>query len=334
VFLGAAAAGLALDVDRSGLDAWQRWDTDLLRKIAQFGYDGRPEHYPDRGVEAFFPGFPLLLRAVHVVVPDWVTAGLLISLVAGAVASVALARLGGPRAALYLVLAPSAVFLAAGYTEALFLALALPAWLAARDGRWAVAGLLAAGACAVRVNGVFLTAGLAVLYLTSSRGRLRRDVLWLAAPVLVVVAWFGWLRWTTGDWLRWFAAQEEGWGRRLTWPWDALDETLQMADGTGAFAYVAHLEIAAVAVGVLLTGVLAWRREWAEAVYVGLSVGSLATSTFYFSVARSALLWFPLWTLLAAAGRRWPQVHRAVLAVSAPLMAVGVVLFTTGRWAG
>lgn len=334
VFLVAAAAAMALDSGRSAVGVWARWDADLLRKIAEYGYDGRPEHYADRGVEAFFPGLPLLLRAVHAVVPDWTLAGLVVSLVAGAVGAAALARLGGPRAVLYLVAAPTAVFLAAGYTEALFLALAVPAWLAARDGRWAAAGLLAGGASAVRVNGVFLTAGLAVLYLTSSRGRLRRDALWLAVPAGVVVAWFGYLRWLTGDWLRWFAAQEEGWNRRLTPPWDALETTLRMADGTGAYAYVAVLELAAVATGVVGTAVLLRQRAWAEASYVGLSVAALATSTFYFSVARSALLWFPLWVLLARAGERWRWVHAGVLALGGPLMVLGVVLFTTGRWAG
>jgi hypothetical protein len=348
VFLVAAAAPLALaptggrapDVVRS----WARWDADLLRKIAEHGYAGRPQHYPDEGVEAFFPGFPLLLRAVHVVVPEWTVAGLLVSLVAGAVACVALVRLAaldgvdGGRAVLLLLVSPSAVFLAAGYTEALFLALALPAWLAARSGRWPAAGLLAAGACLVRVNGAFLALALVVLYLTAgragSRGRIRRDVLWLLTPLLALLGYAAYLRHLTGDWLRWFAAQEEGWGRRLTPPWDSLAATVDFASGTGSYAYVAYLEIAAVAAGLLGTGVLLWRRRWAEATYVGLSVAALATSTFYFSVARSSLLWFPLWVLLAAATTRRPWLLRAALAVGAPLMVLGVVLFATGRWAG
>ncbi|HET7531461.1 MAG TPA: hypothetical protein VFJ98_10920, partial [Mycobacteriales bacterium] len=85
-----AAAG---DVP-SWLRSWDRWDTGLYVKIARFGYDGFPQHYPDEGVVAFFPGEPMLLRAVHVVVRDWVAAGLVISLVSGVVACIALARLG------------------------------------------------------------------------------------------------------------------------------------------------------------------------------------------------------------------------------------------------
>jgi Gpi18-like mannosyltransferase len=154
----------------SWLHSWDHWDATLFVNVARFGYGGYPAHYSDPGLVAFFPGEPLLLRAVHVVVPSWVAAGLLISLIAGAVACVGLARLAvvddgasaPDRAVLYLVLSPFAVFLAAGYSEALFLALALPAWVCARRRRWLLAGVLAGGAAGVRVTGVFLAAALVV----------------------------------------------------------------------------------------------------------------------------------------------------------------------------
>lgn len=339
VVLLASSAGLALGSGRGAVGLWRRWDADLLRKIAEYGYAGHPAHYSDRGVEAFFPGFPLVLRAVHAVVPQWTLAGLLVSLAAGAVAAVALARLaaqdgGEPRAAvLLLVTAPTAVFLFAGYSEALFLAAAVPAWLAARRGHWAAAGLLAAGAAAVRVNGLFLAVAL-VVQLLATRRRPGREALWLLAPFAVVAGYVTYLHHLTGDWLRWSHAQQEGWGRRLTAPWTAFRTTWEMAVGhTAGDAYelVARLEIGAVLLGVVVTVVLLAGRRWGEATYVGLTVASLATSTFYLSVARSVLLWFPLWTALARA----PRWLRAVwLVVAVPLCAVEVVLFTSGRWAG
>lgn len=325
------------------LERWVRWDTDLFRKIAEHGYGGYPDAYPDQGVEAFFPGFPLVLRVVHVVVPDGTAAGLLVSLVASAVACLALARLAelegvdGRRAVLLLVASPWAVFLAAGYSEALFLALALPGWLAARSGRWPLAGLLVAATCTVRITGAFLAVALVVQYLVVRRGRVRADVLWLALPGVALVGYAAYLRVLTGDWLRWFAAQELGWERRLTWPHEAFLTTLAAArsDALAAPFVVSYwFEIVAVLLGLVLTGVLLHRRRWAEATYVGLSVGALATSTFYLSVARSSLLWFPLYVLLAGAGARRPWVTGAYLAVAAPLMVLGVVAFTSGRWWG
>jgi len=325
------------------LRRWDRWDVGLFRKVAEFGYEGRPEHYADVGVEAFFPGAPVVLRAVHLVVPDWTAAGLVMSLVAGGFASVALGRLAAlehappSRAVLYLVLSPYAVFLFAGYSEALFLALALWGWLAARQERWLAAGLLVAGAASVRVSGVFLACGLVVHHLVVRRGRVRADAAPLLAPFAAVAAYFAYLWAVTGDPWRWFRAQEAGWGRRTTPPWEALTTTVRAGlDGAqGAeYAWSFRAEVLAVAVGLVLTVVLVRRRSWGEATYVGLSVGALATSTYYLSVGRATLLWWPLFVLLAVAAVRRPWLHTAYLALSAPVMALLVLTFTSGRWVG
>jgi hypothetical protein len=92
--------------------------------------------------------------------------------------------------------------------------------------------------------------------------------------------------------------------------------------------------VLAVLLGFALTVVLLVTRRWGEAVYVGLQVVALGTSSYYLSVARSTLLWFPLWLLLARWSLRWRWLHVGYLAVSPALMVVGVVAFTTGHWVG
>ncbi|MDQ1706163.1 MAG: hypothetical protein QOF18_2529 [Frankiaceae bacterium] len=348
--LSLAAGWMVADGDagnvRSWLGSWDRWDTGLFVKIARFGYQGYPAHYDDRGVVAFFPGEPLALRAVHVVVRNWVASGLLVSAVAGAVACVAMARLAafewgpltGSRAALYLVLSPYAVFLAAGYSEALFLAFALPAWLAARRGRWLLAGVLGAGAATVRVTGLFLAAALVVQWVVEpGRDRRGRDLVPLALPFASLGGYVIYLHAITGDWLAWPHAEKAHWGRSFTAPWTAFHTTWSAAGDPNqgaAYAWSFRAEIAAVIVGVVLCVVLLLLRRWAELVYVGGQVVALATSSYYLSVARTTLLWWPLWLLLAHAStqRRW--VHPVYLAVAPALMAAGVVTFVGGHWVG
>ncbi|MBV9795349.1 MAG: hypothetical protein JO016_15575 [Actinobacteria bacterium] len=451
VMLAISLAALASQNGTSWLNLWQRWDWDRYLTIAEYGYTSGKGPAYDTNIVAFFPGYPVLLRTVHLVVRDWVVSGLLISLVAGAVACVALARLtefewrarraasGGETAGgepgraavtavLLLVAAPAAVFLAAGYTESLFLALAIPAWLAGRQRRWVLACVLTALACTVRIDGAFEAAGLAVMFLV---GRPRaRD--WarspaFALPLAAVVGYFAYLRDITGDGLAWFHAEAQGWSRRLTNPvtafrtsWDnafgsgyrsggggfgrgggagghrfgggpggrvhrnpggfpgagaggggQATGTGPQTGGTGPGTGLSHsvggsggtapagsggtfsafsggrlggvgsfdpwpfrLDILAVAAGLAFIGWAAFRRRWAELVYVGIAVVSLATSTFYMSVAREALLWWP--PLIAFAlwlsGRRW--LTGLVLAGSGVVM-VGITwLFLTGSWAG
>jgi hypothetical protein len=320
---------------------WNHWDVQLFVKVARWGYTGYPRHYPDKGIVAFFPGEPLLLRLVHLVVRDWVVSGLLISFVAGAVACVYLARLAGgatgTRAALYLVLSPYAVFLFVGYSEALFLAFALPAWLAARQRRWAVAGVLAGAAATVRVTGVALGLALLVEALSSARGagQRARAAAWAAIPLLVTVGYFAYLRVLTGDWLAWSHAQAAEWGRRFTWPWRSFMTTWNSAwhNGQGpAYAWSFRADIAALLVGVALVVVLVVTRRWAEAVYVGIQVVAFACSSYYLSVARATLLWWPFWLLLARWSMRRPAVNIGYLALSTPIMAAMVLAFAHGHW--
>ena len=212
------------------VELWDRWDVRVFVKIARFGYLGYPQDYPDTGTAAFFPGMPGALWLVHLLAADWVVTGLLVSLVAGGVAAAALARLaaadhGEPvasRSVLYLAVSPFAVFLAAGYSEALFLAFAIPAWLAARQRRWLLAGVLGGFAGTVRVTALFLGAALIVQWALSGRdddGRRRwRDLPALLLPWAVVGGFVVYLHAITGDWLAWQHVQAQEFGRRLVLP--------------------------------------------------------------------------------------------------------------------
>jgi hypothetical protein len=448
VMLAISLAVLASQSGTSWLNLWQRWDWDRYLTIAEYGYTSGKGPAYDSDIVAFFPGYPAVLRAVHFVVRNWVVSGLLISLIAGAVACIALARLtefewrargergtpdGGPRraaviAVLLLVCAPAAVFLAAGYTESLFLALGIPAWLAARQRRWVLAGVLTALACAVRIDGVFEAAGIGVMFLLGrpkARDWARSPALLL--PLVAVGGYFAYLRDITGDWLAWFSAEAQGWARRLTNPVTAVRNSWENAFGSGGLAgagrfgrgggrgpggqrfgtgrgglgggtggggggaggggrpggagaqngfgpgaaagagggpggpggsggaaggrfggssvgrlggagpfdaWPFRLDILVVLAGLAFMGWAVFRRRWAELVYVGVAVVSLATSTYYMSVAREALLWWPLFIALAIwlSRRRW--LAGVSLLVSGALM-VGISwLFLTGSWAG
>jgi Mannosyltransferase (PIG-V) len=438
------AISLAVLASRSGtswLNLWQRWDWDRYLTIAEYGYTSGKGPAYDSDIVAFFPGYPAVLRLVHFVVRNWVVSGLLISLIAGAVACVALARLtafewrargergsGTPgRAAviavLLLVCAPAAVFLTAGYTESLFLALGIPAWLAARQRRWVLAGVLTALACAVRIDGVFEAAGIGVMFLL---GRPKAKD-WARAPALLlplaaVGGYFAYLDDIKGSWRAWFTAEAQGWSRRLTNPVTAFRNSWDNAFGSGGLAgagrfgrgggapggrrfgtgrggvgrggfggtggggrpggagaqngfgpgaasggagggpgggsggpaagrfggspvgrlggvgpfdaWPFRLDILVVLAGLAFMGWAVFRRRWAELVYVGIAVVSLATSTYYMSVAREALLWWPLFIALAIwlSRRRW--LAGVSLMVSGAMM-VGISwLFLTGSWAG
>jgi hypothetical protein len=326
------------------LQLWQNWDAVRLALIGQYGYFSPAERAYSNQI-AFFPGFPILLHVVHYVVREWTVAGLVVSFVAGGIAVVALSRIAerdylrdsGKYAVLFLVVSPAAIFLAAGYTEALFLALATTSWLSARSERWTAAVLLAGLASVVRVNGLFLCAALAVEILRRAHGK-RLRVMATFVPALVPLACYElYLKARTGSWLAWQHAENLGWERKFTNPVDTFKTTWTAGFGhefSAPYNFVFQLEIFAVLIGVIATLALLRYRRWPEAIYVGLTIVALATSIWYESVPRSLLLLWPFWCGLGALAVRRPWVGKVYLAISIPISAAIALLFMSGSWAG
>ncbi len=328
------------------LDRLTPWDSDNFIAIAQYGYDGPPDMPDAPKLTAFFPGLPLLLRSMHVVIEDWSLAIVLVSFVASAVVAVALSRLSesyhegsGVWTVLAFFLSPFAVFMLAGYSEAPFLALAIPAWLLARKGRWEAAAVCAAFASCVRISGLFLALGLAVMFLVARNG-LRgvgwRKAPWLALPGVPVLAYMLYLWGRTGNPLEWKHVEAEYWGRYAELPWTVLKNTWQRSLEDPVSLQTSYREeILAAAVLVVLIIWQLVRRRWAELAYLApQAVALLAMSSFYMSVGRASLLWWPLYLSIGIAGARKPWVFMAYLSVAAPVMAINVGNFTTGAWVG
>jgi len=155
-----------------------RWDSAWYLVIAHYGYR------PDLGSytaprDAFFPLYPLALKAVSWLGAPPVLAGVLISLLALAFALYGIHRLttlelgrSGETARLAVMLtafAPMAFFLSAVYSESLYLALSVGLFWCARQGRWALVGVLGALAAATRSAGIVLLLPALMIYLYGPR---------------------------------------------------------------------------------------------------------------------------------------------------------------------
>ncbi|MFC7490151.1 MULTISPECIES: mannosyltransferase family protein [unclassified Knoellia] len=330
------------------LDRFSAWDSYHFVRIATLGYLPPGLDCCD---QAYFPGYPLLMAGLAPLTGGSVTgAGLLVSLVAGALAAGLLwllvaedprgGRLAARRAVTLLALAPTGFFFVAVYTEALFLALALGAWLLATRRRWWLAGLLAALASGVRVNGLFLAAALAVLYAVQwhhdGRPRPRWDVLALGLPAVSVGAYMAHLHSRTGSWDAWREAEERGWDRATAWPWEGLASAWRsLLDSPDAWLAASRAaDIGAVLIGVALCVLLARQRRWPELTYLSLTVGVVLCSTLWVSTPRYALTWFPAYLALVTMPdtTAYRRTYAVVLGLSALLLVGATWAAATRHW--
>ena len=334
---------------RPWLEPWYRWDTGWYLLIAHEGY------HAGNGSIAFPPLYPLLIRALTPLTDgDSLIAAMLVSNVFCLVALVLLYRLvalehderAAQHSLIFLMSFPTAFYLVAGYTESLFLTLALGAILAARHQRYLLSGLLALLASLSRLQGWTLAIPLAyIVYveLGDLRQIARQPVALgrrlpavagsvLGSGVYLIGTQLGGL----GN-----ASQvlETHWHIRVTTPWVTLYHAAQVVvDGTvtptdllnlGAFVFIIVVGLAAI-----------HRLKPAYSLYLWITLGFILTRYYpkfqFQSLPRYALSLFPLFMVLALLLDRPTPVGRAVRAayvvLGGLLQAVLLALFVEWRW--
>lgn len=340
-----------------------RWDAALhYYDIAVGGY--QPNELP-----AFFPLMPFLVRATATVLngfqppqslpienADWSTlaAGVLVAHGTALLAFCLLFRLvceetgdesTAERAVLYAAIFPLAFFYAVPYTEALFLAASIGAFLEARRGFWIRAGLWAAVASATRVVGILLLPTLALeIFLVWFRGRLPATT-WLRAGSGLALAPLGLLLFMLhlwqglGDPLAFLHAQSF-FKHSFMFPghtlWNGVSSSgreLWKFFGSSPSDPLIVMNTAVVLgfLVILIVSVRHWRPTY---VFYGIllfaiSLSSVPDGDIMRSTSRYVMVFFPAYITLARWGQR-PLVHQAILMLWLPLFGLFTVLYVQG----
>ena len=224
------------------------WDGRWYLLIAQHGYPHHLFNEGDGSRWAFFPGFPLAVRALAVVtrlsLPDAAfVAAFVFGLTSALAIWLAVRDVFGPRladrAVLLYVFCPTAYVLSLAYTEGLFLTAAATCLFALSRRYWVTAALCACVAGLTRNAGVVVVLAVLVTALPAAwRGRAWRPALAaLVAPLgLVSFMAYGWAM--VGTPVAFLSAERFWQGQHFVWflaPVDALVAALHQGPGGAAF---------------------------------------------------------------------------------------------------
>lgn len=331
------------------LNSWYRWDSGQFTYIATNGYDASWR-------TAFFPLFPMLERALMVVVRDPFVAGLIISNLATLGMFTVLYRLVAEdfdqerawRSVLYLAIFPTAFFFAAAYNESLFLFFAILSFYYMRKGHWWLAGLAAFFASLTRSLAVCLIVPFAYEYLRQRDfqwRKIRFDVFGAIGLIggVVIFIIYGYLAFH--DPLAFSHAEAAGWHRQLSWPWSIFIRALGIIRHSPILSFFSiHtvMDLSAtlfILITLLLAFIGPWklsRNDWsygfyAVAIYLATILVPEGGSFPVASMGRFMLEIFPAFVILAAMGKK-RNFNLYYLAICLPLLAFMVLQWLTGGW--
>lgn len=332
--------------------SFEHQDATWFLQIAESGYQ------PNDGSAAFFPMYPLSIRALSPLLGGHpLTASLLISNLALFAAIVILylltaselSRSEARNSILYLMVFPTAFFLFAPYSESLFLLFVVTSFWAARRRSWALAGVAGLLAALTRSVGIFLVPALVVEVALQWRETRRRaaaaagtageppvrfpvgPLWWSIVPGFGTLAYLAYWN-ARGDWATPLRLQEY-WERHPSWPWATLVNATttawhQSTDFVSGFALLDWV----IAIPMLVAAVFVVR--WFRASYgVFTWFCILAPLSMVFdprplmSVPRFLLPLFPLFWAAARATQRGRIPQALIVGTTAAGLGLLTVLF-------
>ena len=332
------------------LASWNHWDAANYVRIAQFGYQTPYD-------VAFFPLFPLLITAFAHILGSWsyLLVGSIISNAALLGALFVIYQLaveaGGEQVAqrtlLYLCIFPTAFYFFAPYNESLFLLLTASTFLAMRQQRWWLAGLLGLLAALTRSAGILLVIPYMVELWTTRESitASRQNMLFRVLPILLIplgTALYAIYCWhISGNPLDFIAVQSH-WGRHTTWPWQGIWQSLTEIfwyQPFGSFnevhnlldlsATLAFIALAIVGKNKLRASYSFWMGL--ALLYMILSPATVALDPLE-SNQRFVLEMFPAFITLSMLGIKHPRLHQAIMLAFPSLLATLSILFIMNRW--
>ncbi|HEX7017944.1 MAG TPA: hypothetical protein VF209_03500 [Patescibacteria group bacterium] len=346
--------------------SWANFDGVHYLTIVQKGYVGTGL------IQAFFPGYPLLVFLVNALIAHPLISGLFVSNLFLSISVMLwwllLKKEGSSNQASWigiftLLLFPTFFFMGALYSESLFLTLIFASFLAARNQKWWLAGILAGFASGTRVVGVLLVPALIIEYCLHMSERL--DLKWQASSWLTngvalvkllkksdyvkllglvvfgstgLVAYMAYLAGEFNDPLYFLHVQSEfGAGRsetfilypQVVWRYLKILGTYQTWD----WRYFAYFQEFVIGVGGFLALLASFKYVRFSYAFFSLAVFLVPTLTGTFSsMPRYMLASFAFFLLLSRVlhSRRWLTL--IYLLGSLVLLIINTMLFIQGYW--
>lgn len=329
-------AGFKANTDNQFLNLWSQWDGKAYLTIAEHGY---VELEDGRSLLNFLPFYPFLIYIFSFI--GYGFAGFLISNIATVIGVIFLYKLVSmeygekisKRATFFLLFFPTAFFLTAIYTEALFFALVLASFYYARTQKWIFAGIIAIPLPLTRIIGLAFFIPLLIEYYHQRDFKIKNTDKKIVFPLLSIIGVVLFLLTyyaVTGNPFSYFE-QQNLWNRSFQLPYEAFLKTINDFNAYTSItlkAYFAFGFILAIA-AIVLVLLSIKRLRWSYTAYAILALVPPFFSGTFEAFSRFLLVIFPLFITLSllCEDKNAKKIIYAIYVLFIPLL-----LFLTGRF--
>ncbi len=336
-------------VPNSLISAFTKWDAGWYIRVAEHGYPSLRSH-------AFYPAYPILIRAFSTVF-GYAGGALAVAWIAAVFAVWGVIdvarRFASPETSLMVgalfAWNPASIFLVAGYPEGLLVAAMIWSLRFALDRKWWRAAVLAGAASCILPQGTVsaLVVVVAVILSEPRRRRILRAFLFGAVGEvgLVCLIIYGWI--TTGNPLVNEKAEKLGWHNQFTYPFHVVLRQLVMIANSPASQQVRSVYVLNACAGIFAGAMaaigiyLCWRDRRlilpAVLLALGVLISVITIDIGVDSTARFVLFQAPLYVIGAVCIDKFPKHLRLplavnVLVVSSMLAVLYGAMFNFGWW--
>ncbi len=338
------------------LESWKRWDAPNYIDIARKGYSGCVEDGKHLFL-VFFPLYPWLVRAAHVVIRNWEAAAMAVSavcFVVGACFFYALIaeeykKSVAQKALVCLSVYPFAFFYGGMMSESLFFCTMSAGFYFIKKHNWPTAGVAGILCSLCRVQGILLLGVAGVEFFTfykpflmikKKEGRLlvrhilTKGIFLLLMPVGNLIYFYINYR-TEGNPFQFSVYQKQHWYHEPTYFTNALKEIAgyafsdDTANTLAASIWLPELILFFVALILLFYGIRRHPLKYTAFLFVYTMINY--SVTFLISGGRYMSCAFPMFIILGELFDRHPRAYQAAVATSSMLLAVYMAGFMSWK---
>ncbi len=323
------------------LEQWWRWDSVHYVNIANHGYVNFGD---ERFNIAFLPLYPFLIFLVSLIGFHPLISGILISNIAALIAVIYFYKLVkldfadivAEKTVFFLLIFPTAYFLSAAYTEALFLAFIIAGFYYARKDKWILAGFLGMLAALTRNAGIIIFIALLFEYLWQKNFDLKKIKPDILALILIPTGSVIYLlinQAIYGDYWHFLDVLREHWYKYPAFPWKGYETAANSALWRlpSDRIMIGFIEIAFAFLG-LIASLFAFRIRISYGIYAFSSWLLITSTSFWLSIPRYTLTIFPVFIVFALWSKN--RIYNYILTFASLLfLSLFAIQFILGRWA-